>query len=55
VNVSDPVIVSAARTAIGAARKGTLANTTGEKLAEAILAEAVGRSGLEPRLFDDEV
>jgi len=53
--VSDPVIVSAARTAIGTARKGTLASTTGEELAEAILAEAVRRSGLEPDRFDDVI
>ena len=31
--MSDPVIVSTARTAIGTARKGSLANTTGEELA----------------------
>jgi acetyl-CoA acetyltransferase family protein len=55
VNVSDPVIVGAARTAIGTARKGTLANTTGEELAEVILAEAVRRSGLEPQRFDDVI
>ncbi len=53
--MSDPVIVSAARTAIGTARKGTLANTTGEKLASAILAETVRRSGLDPQRFDDVI
>ena len=31
--MSDPVIVSAARTAIGTARKGSLINTTPEELA----------------------
>jgi acetyl-CoA C-acetyltransferase len=55
VNVSHPVIVSAARTAIGTARKGTLANTTGEDLATVILAEAVRRAGLEPERFDDVI
>ena len=53
--MSDPVIVSAARTAIGTARKGTLASTTGEELAAAILAEAVRRAGLEPQRFDDVI
>jgi acetyl-CoA C-acetyltransferase len=55
VNVSHPVIVSAARTAIGTARKGTLANTSAEDLATAILAETVRRSGLDPQTFDDVV
>jgi acetyl-CoA acetyltransferase family protein len=50
-----PVIVSAARTAIGTARKGTLANTTGEQLAEAVLVETVRRSGLDPGSFDDVI
>jgi acetyl-CoA acetyltransferase family protein len=53
--MSEPVIVGAARTAIGTARKGTLANTTGEELAEAILTETVRRSGLDPRRFDDVI
>jgi acetyl-CoA C-acetyltransferase len=51
--VTDPVIVSAVRTAIGTAGKGTLANTTGETLATVILEETVRRSGLDPRRFDD--
>jgi acetyl-CoA acetyltransferase family protein len=53
--MSEPVIVAAARTAIGTARKGTLANTTGEELAAAILAETVRRSGLDPRRFGDVI
>ena len=53
--MSDPVIVSAARTAIGTARKGTLANTTGEELAAFILQETVRRSGLDPALVDDVI
>jgi acetyl-CoA C-acetyltransferase len=53
--LSDPVIVSAARTAVGTARKGRLANTTGEELAAVILAEAVRRSGLEAERFDDVI
>jgi acetyl-CoA acetyltransferase family protein len=51
----QPVIVSAARTAIGTARKGILANTTGEQLAGAVLVETVRRSGLDPRRFDDVI
>jgi acetyl-CoA C-acetyltransferase len=50
-----PVIISAARTAIGTARKGTLANTTGEELAEAVLAETIRRSGLDAGRFDDVI
>ena len=53
--MSDPVIVSAARTAIGNARKGALANTSGEDLASAILGETVRRSGLDPERFDDVI
>jgi acetyl-CoA acetyltransferase family protein len=51
----DPVIVSAARTAVGTAYKGTLANTTVEHLGTAIVAETVRRSGLDPALFDDVI
>jgi len=51
----QPVIVGAARTAIGTARKGTLANTTGEELAEAVLVETVRRSGLDAGAFDDVI
>src|SRR5260370_41211521 len=53
--MSDPVIVSTARTAIGTARKGTLANTTGEELATFILQETMRRSGLNPALVDDVI
>jgi acetyl-CoA acetyltransferase family protein len=53
--MSDPVIVSTARTAIGTAFKGTLANTTGEELAAFILQETVRRSGLDPALVDDVI
>ena len=51
----EAVIVSAARTAVGTAYKGTLANTTVEELGTAIVAETVRRSGLDPRLFDDVI
>jgi acetyl-CoA acetyltransferase family protein len=51
--VPSPVIVSAARTAIGTAGKGSLANTPAEVLADVVLEEAVRRSGLDPQRFDD--
>ncbi|HVW42602.1 MAG TPA: thiolase family protein [Amycolatopsis sp.] len=53
--MSAPVIVSAARTAIGTAWKGTLANTPAETLATAIVEETVRRSGLDPARFDDVI
>ena len=53
--MSDPVIVSAVRTAVGTAGKGSFANTGGEQLATAILQEAVRRSGLDPVGLDDVI
>jgi acetyl-CoA acetyltransferase family protein len=53
--MSDPVIVSAVRTAVATARKGSLANTTGEELATAILKAVIDRSGLSPEQFDDVI
>lgn len=49
------VIVSAARTAIGTAFKGTLTETLPEELATVVVREAADRSGLDPALFDDVV
>jgi acetyl-CoA C-acetyltransferase len=49
----DAVIVSACRTAIGTARKGTLRNTPAFALADAVVTESVKRTGLAPDLFDD--
>lgn len=49
------VIVAAARTAIGTARKGTLANMPATELAKPVVAAAVERSGLDPADFDDLV
>ena len=51
----EAVVVSAVRTPIGTARKGTLTETTAEHLATHVLAEAVRRSGLAPERFDDVV
>ncbi|MBA3054658.1 MAG: thiolase family protein [Sphingomonadales bacterium] len=53
--MSSVVVVSAVRTAVATARKGSLANTTGEQLALAILKAAVERSGINPELVDDVV
>ncbi|MFG1924558.1 thiolase family protein [Cryptosporangium sp. NPDC048952] len=53
--MAQPVIVSAARTAIGTARKGTLAQTPAEDLATAILLETVRRSGVDPERVDDVI
>lgn len=51
----EAVIVSAARTPIGTAFKGSLADTLPEELARIAVAEAAARSGLDPAQFDDVV
>ncbi|WP_299950412.1 thiolase family protein [uncultured Modestobacter sp.] len=51
----DAVIVSAVRTPIGTAFKGTLADTSALELAQVTLEEAVRRSGLDKNAFDDVV
>lgn len=51
----EAVIVSACRTAIGTARKGTLADTEATVLARVVVEESVARSGLAPGDFDDLV
>lgn len=51
----EAVIVSTCRTAIGTAFKGTLAATPAYELAEAVVAESVTRSGIDPALFDDVI
>jgi acetyl-CoA acetyltransferase family protein len=53
--MSSPVIINAVRTAVATARKGSLANTTGEQLAETILRAALERSGVDPLLVDDVI
>jgi acetyl-CoA acetyltransferase len=49
----EAIIVSAARTAIGTAFKGTLTETTPEQLTGTVLVQNVNRSGLDPQLIDD--
>lgn len=51
--MSSAVIVSAARTAVATARKGTLANTSAETLAVTVLKEVVARSSIDPARVDD--
>lgn len=53
--MSSPVIVSAVRTAVATARKGTLANTSGEALAATILGAVLARGGIDPSLVDDVI
>ena len=49
----EAVIVSAVRTPIATARKGTLADTSAETLAKVVLEAAIARSGLKPEQVDD--
>jgi acetyl-CoA acetyltransferase len=49
----DAVIVSAVRTAIGTARKGTLSETEASVLAQPVVEEALARTGLAPTDIDD--
>jgi acetyl-CoA acetyltransferase len=49
------VIVSAVRTAVGTARKGSLANTPPEALAAIVLRAAIERSGFSPDEIDDVI
>ncbi|KAA9156223.1 thiolase family protein [Amycolatopsis acidicola] len=51
--MTEAVIISAVRTPVGTARKGTLTETPAEELATHVLTEAVRRSGLAPERFDD--
>jgi acetyl-CoA C-acetyltransferase len=48
-----PVIVAAARTAIGRSFKGTLVNTPPETLITTVLPEVVRRAGVDPSAIDD--
>ena len=53
--MGDAVIVSACRTAIGTARKGTLLDVTAFDLAKYAVAEALDRSGVPAADVDDIV
>ena len=51
----EVAVVSAVRTAVGTARKGSLANTVPEKMAATVLQASIERSGVDPREVDDVV
>ncbi|MEV5907126.1 acetyl-CoA C-acyltransferase, partial [Streptomyces sp. NPDC052127] len=51
----DAVLLSACRTAIGTARRGTLLDTGAFELAAVVVREAARRSGLPPETIDDVV
>lgn len=51
--MSSVVITSALRTAVGTARKGSLANTPPEVLAATVIRAAVAKSGFAPEDIDD--
>ena len=51
--MTEAVIVSAARTPIGRARKGSLVDVDAFRLAEIAVGEAVARSGVDPVDIDD--
>ena len=53
--MKEAVIVSAVRTAVGKAPKGTLKNTRPDDLGAAVIREAVARSGVDASLIDDVI
>ncbi len=53
--MKDAVIVSAVRTAVGKAPKGTLRNTRPDDLGAAAIKEAVARAGVDTSLIDDVI
>ncbi|HEV7701325.1 MAG TPA: acetyl-CoA C-acyltransferase [Pyrinomonadaceae bacterium] len=53
--MKEAVIVSAVRTAVGKAPKGTLKNTRPDDLAATAIKEAVFRSGIDPSLIEDVI
>ena len=53
--MKEAVIVSAVRTAVGKAPKGTLKNTRPDDLGAAAIKEAVSRAGVDASLIDDVI
>lgn len=53
--MKEAVIVSAVRTAVGKAPKGTLKNTRPDDLAAVAIKDAVNRAGVDPTLIDDVI
>lgn len=54
-NMKEAVIVSAVRTAVGKAPKGTLRNTRSDELGAAAIRESVAHSGIEASMIDDVI
>jgi acetyl-CoA acyltransferase 1 len=52
-SMDDVVIVSALRTAIGKARKGSFKNTTPDTLLSGILKATIERTGIDPLVLGD--
>ena len=53
--MKEAVIVSAVRTAVGKAPKGTLRNTRSDELGATAIKEAVSRAGVDASLIDDVI
>lgn len=53
--MKEAVIVSAVRTAVGKAPKGTLKNTRSDEMGAAAIKEAVARAGVDASLVDDVI
>src|SRR6185295_13734362 len=53
--MKEAVIVSAVRTAVGKAPKGTLKNTRPDDLGATAIKEAVARAGVDASLIDDVI
>ena len=53
--MKEAVIVSAVRTAVGKAPKGTLKNTRSDEMGAVAIKEAVARAGVDPSLIDDVI
>src|ERR1041384_7844637 len=53
--MKEAVIVSAVRTAVGKAPKGTLKNTRSDELGAASIKEAVSRAGIDVSLIEDVI
>src|ERR1044071_3786291 len=53
--MKEAVIVSAVRTAVGKAPKGTLKNTRSDEMGALAIKEAVSRAGVDASLIDDVI
>lgn len=53
--MKEAVIISAVRTAVGKAPKGTLKNTRSDEMAAAAIKDAVARAGVDAAMIDDVI